>query len=112
MPAGFWYPLEASEYWIPLGVLRSQLEGSERFFLVTARLKSGTTLKQAQGDIENIAYQLADEFPSRHKGWTASAVPLREAWFGWLRQPMLMLEGAVALVLLIACANVSTLLLA
>ena len=112
MPEGFWYPLEASEYWIPMGMTRFQLEGSARFFLVTARLKGGTTLKQAQADIETITSQLADESPDRNKGWTASAVPLRESWFGWLRQPMLMLEGAVALVLLIACANVSTLLLA
>jgi putative ABC transport system permease protein len=111
MPSGFWYPNESSEYWVPLGMTRFQLEGSPRLFLVTARLKGGTTLEQAQADIEGVAAQLARDFPDRHRGWMVRAMPLREHWFGWFRQPILMLEAAVALVLLIACANVSTLLL-
>jgi predicted permease len=112
MPSGFWYPIERSDYWVPLGVTPLQMQGSARLFLVTARLKDGATLAQAQADLESVGAQLAVDFPERHKDWTIWAMSLRQYWFGWLRQPMLMLEVAVALVLLIACANVSTLLLA
>jgi predicted permease len=112
MPSGFWYPIEKSEYWIPLGVTHFQMQGSARLFLVTARLKDGTTLEQAQADLQSVGAQLAVDSPDRHRGWTIWSMSLRQYWFGWLRQPMLMLEVAVALVLLIACANVSTLLLA
>ena len=111
MPASFWYPNKDSEYWVPLGVTRFQLENSARLFLVTARLANGTTLEQAQADVGNVAAQLAHDFPERYKGFSMRAIPLREHWFGWFRKPLLMLEVAVALGLLIACANVSTLLL-
>jgi putative ABC transport system permease protein len=112
MPRGFWYPIEKSEFWVPLAFTRYQLEGSARLFAVTGRLKSGVTLEQAQADVDRIAALREREFPDRQKGWKARVVPLREYWFGWVRQPLLTLEAAVILVLLIVCANVSTLLLA
>ena len=111
MPPGFWYPRDDSEYWVPLAFNPTQLEGSARLFMITARLKAETTIEQAQADVKRIAAQLAGEYPDGHQGWSALVVPLRESWFGWARRPLLMLEGAVVLVLLIACANVSILLL-
>jgi putative ABC transport system permease protein len=112
MPRGFWYPIEKSEFWVPLAFNRYQLEGSARLFAVTGRLKGGVTLEQAQADVDRIAARRQREFPDRQKGWKARVVPLREYWFGWVRQPLVTLEAAVILVLLIVCANVSTLLLA
>jgi predicted permease len=112
MPPGFWYPNENSEFWVPLAFTRFQLEGSARLFTVTARLKAGVTREQAQADVDGISAQLLQDFPDRHRGWRAWVVPVREYWFGWARRPLLTLEAAVIVVLLIACANVSTLLLA
>ena len=112
MPPEFRFPNENPEFWIPLALNRFQLDGSARLFTVTGRLNKGTTNEEAQADVDAIAAQLALDFPDRHKDWKARVVPLRRYWFGWIQQPLLTLQGAVFLVLLIACANVSTLLLA
>ena len=112
MPPDFHYPLEETEYWVPLGISRFQLQGSARFFEVLARLKPGVSVSQAQAEMDAIGVQLARDFPDRHKGWGIRVQKLRDAWYGWMRRPLATLEGAVALVLLIACANIAGLLLA
>jgi len=112
MPREFWYPGKDSEYWVPLAPTRFQLEASARLFQVTGRLKPGTTVAQATADVQAISLQLAHDRPDRYAGWSARITPLREHRFGWVRQPLMTLEGALIFVLLIACANVSTLLLA
>jgi len=112
MPPDFRYPLEETEYWVPLGINRFQLQGSARFFAVVARLKPGVSVQQAQAEMDGIGAQLARDFPDRHKGWRIRVQTLRNAWYGWMKIPLATLEGAVALVLLIACANVAGLLLA
>jgi len=112
MPAGFIYPNENSEFWVPLAFTKFQLENSAALFTVTGRLKEGITARQAQADLESIRSQLVR---NRQDGNTVRGVflvPVRNMWFGWILQPLLTLGGAVILVLLIACANVSTLLLA
>ena len=50
MPPDFQYPIEETEYWVPLGINRFQLQGSARFFTVAARLKSGVSVQQAQAE--------------------------------------------------------------
>jgi putative ABC transport system permease protein len=112
MPEPFRYPNEGSDYWIPLRPDRSRVTSPERFFVVTARLKPGVTIEQAQDDLNGIAARLAREVPERHAGWSVRVKPLREAMFGWTREPLLTLGAAVALVLLVACANLAGLLLA
>jgi putative ABC transport system permease protein len=80
---------------------------------VTGRLKRSITLEQAQTDVDRILGQRQQNSSSdRGNLWHARLTPLRQYWFGWLWQPLVTLEGAVILVLLIACANVSTLMLA
>jgi putative ABC transport system permease protein len=69
-------------------------------------------VEQAQTDLNGIAAELRRDLPNHLSGWNAGIVPLREFWFGWSRGPLVMLESGLILVLLIACANVSTLLLA
>src|SRR5207253_5694385 len=83
--------------------------------MVTGRLKPGVSIEQAQADMEPIARQLAKEFPrdmDQGKPWTIRVQPVREALFGFMSRPLLLLQGAVGFVLLIACANVAALLLA
>ena len=83
-----------------------------RFLTVVARLKQGVTHSQAQAEMSAIAAQLEHEYPDFDGHWGVNVVPLRDQISGQLRPALLILFGAVAFVLLIACANVSSLLLA
>jgi putative ABC transport system permease protein len=75
-------------------------------------LKAGVTLAQAQAQMDTIAAGLTAEFPAFDTGWTVRVLSLRDELSGELRPALLTLAGAVAFVLLIACANVANLLLA
>jgi predicted permease len=83
-----------------------------RFITVVARLNPGATHSQAQSQMNAIASRLEQEYPDFDGHWGVNIVPLRQQISGDLRPALLVLFGAVALVLLIACANVSSLLLA
>jgi predicted permease len=112
MPEAFRYPNEQTNYWIPLRMDRSQDRNPQRFFVVTARLKDGVTLDQAQSDLDAISARLGRANPDVHQGWGVRVKPVREAMFGWTRGRLYTLEAAIILVLLVACANVAGLLLA
>ncbi|HEX5109156.1 MAG TPA: ABC transporter permease [Vicinamibacterales bacterium] len=112
MPEGFRYPNEGTDYWVPLRPNRIEPPSPQRFFVVTARLKPGVTFGQAQSDLDVIAARLTREDPDRHLGWGVRVRPLREAMLGWSLAPLFTLEAAVALLLLVACANLAALLLA
>jgi len=83
--------------------------GSENYNIL-ARLRPGVTMKQAQSDIDVIAARLREE-KHRDRSFTISVVPLTEQVVGNIRTAVLILFGAVALVLLVACTNVANLLL-
>jgi putative ABC transport system permease protein len=85
---------------------------SYRPFWVLARLKPGVTYEQAQKELDNIAGQLAKEYPEYNRDWGLRLVPMPEGVFGNFRRAIYLLAGAVAFVLLIACVNVANLLLA
>jgi putative ABC transport system permease protein len=74
-------------------------------------LKAGATLAQAQAEIDALALRLAAEHPREDEGLGAYVQPIREQLFGAVRRPLLILMGAVACVLAIACANAAGLLL-
>ncbi|HEV1992894.1 MAG TPA: ABC transporter permease [Candidatus Acidoferrum sp.] len=83
-----------------------------RFITVVARLDPGASHSQAQSQMNAIASRLEQEYPDFDGHWGVNVVPLRQQITGDLRPALLVLFGAVAFVLLIACANVSSLLLA
>src|SRR5262249_21061370 len=83
-----------------------------RYHEAIARLKPNVSIAQAESQLKTIAAALEIETPERNKNWTAQVHGLREELSGEYRPALFVLAGAVAFVLLIACANVANLLLA
>ncbi len=94
---------------LPMSATEDTDYGSENYNIL-ARLKPGVTMQQAQADISVIAARLREE-KHRDSTFTISVVPLIEQVVGNVRTALLVLLGAVAFVLLIACTNVANLLL-
>jgi putative ABC transport system permease protein len=82
------------------------------YWNVIARLAPGVSIDGANADMKRVAAELATEFPATNKATGAAVVSLRESIAGGARRSMFVLLGAVAFVLLIACANVANLQLA
>ncbi len=94
---------------LPLDAKALSQRSDENYNLM-ARLKPGVTMTQAQADVSVIAAGIRDK-DKRDRTFTISVVPLMEQVVGDVRRALLVLLGSVALVLLIACANVANLLL-
>jgi putative ABC transport system permease protein len=112
MPAGFSYLDKTVDLWLPLRFPAEARTPRGRWLTTVGRLKPGVTAEQAQRDMTRVAGELTTMFPDFNTGWTARVVPLREQLTGDIRPALLVMLGAVAFVLLIACANVANLLLA
>ncbi|HKO02617.1 MAG TPA: ABC transporter permease [Thermoanaerobaculia bacterium] len=110
MPAfGNW----RDQVWVPLA-FSSEEAGNrgDHFLQVIGRMKPGVTLEKAKAEMETIAARLAQEYPKYNVRIGAVVNPLHEEIVGNMKPALLILLGAVAFVLLIACANVANLLLA
>jgi macrolide transport system ATP-binding/permease protein len=103
-------PTEPAEFWTTLHDSTSEDRG-EHGLLALARLKDGVSLATAQADLSGIAAQLARLYPDADQGRGATVLPLTEVIVGNLRTILLALLGGAALLLLIACMNVASLLL-
>ncbi len=119
MPEDFrWFIKENSlvgkpaELWLPIKFDERYRNSGGRFISAAARLKDGVSVEQAQAELSGIAARLERERPQRNTGWGATVVPVREQFAGEIKTALLVLLGAVAFVLLIACANVANLMLA
>ena len=105
--------LEDTEVWVPLTFDHPMMKVRRFHFLRTiGRLKPGVSLQQAQADLDAVAMGLERQYPDSNKTWRLRLVPLREELLGDIRTGLYVLLGAVAFVLLIACANIANLLLA
>src|SRR6185369_4372089 len=106
-------PLSGTDVWAPLSFPATVAEQRGAHYLsVIGRLKDGVTIAQAQDDLKQIAARLEKQYPRTNKDATTNVVDYREALVGSVRSSLLLLLGAVAFVVLIACVNVANLLLA
>lgn len=112
MPEGFAFPTRETQFWVPTGASEQQRTSRGSLWLqVIGRMKPGVSVEQAQGDLGRISASLLEQFPNR-KGYGVYVAGYREQVIGRIRPAILVLLGAVACVLLIACTNVANLLLA
>ena len=114
-PAAFTGRSDASDVWISMIASVSPEERADRGsrgFPALARLAPGVSLAQAQADVTNVAQQLAQAYPVTNEKRGVEVSPLASEVFGTIRPAISLLFGAVAFVLVIACASVASLLLA
>ena len=110
MPASFRYPSSSAQIWTPLVPDPSwESDRDDRMVEAFGRLKAGVTLAQAREQMATIAGRLAQEYPKTNKDRTVRMMPLLEVAVGRVRQPLWILQGAVAFIFFIALANVTNL---
>jgi predicted permease len=105
----------AAEVYVPIGAWNNPALQNRNAALSIhgiGRLKPGVTLEQAQADLSRVMAALAEAYPASNKGHGAKIIRLKERLVGDVQPILLMLFAAVGLVLLIACVNVSNLMLA
>jgi predicted permease len=113
MPPSFVFPSSDAEVLLPAfkypnySMVRSQTSCA-----VIARLREGVSIQQAQAEMDAVASRIAASYPASNKGQGASVVSYKEDLIADLRPSVIALAGAVAFVLLIACTNVASLLIA
>ncbi len=124
MPPGFHDPGRTvgernTEQWAALGFSDDPAQAPNRSLRLpletVGRLKPGLTVAAAQSQLDALVASLREQFPDDYPAdskWTVRLVPLKENVVGNVRQSLILLLGAVALVLLIGCVNVANLLLA
>jgi len=113
MPQGFGFPLRA-ELWVPLVALPedARTSRSNRLLEGIGRLRPGVSYEQAAAQLSGITTALAEQYPASNRNTAPRLEPLRSGIGAPLLGVVVALLGAVAFVLLIACANVANLLLA
>jgi putative ABC transport system permease protein len=127
MPANFEFPLplfgvqggtfaERADMWKPIAFTKQEMESrGSRSYGVIGRLKPGVTISQAQAEADTIVANWHPLFPDNYEPATkfgATLYPMHDLVIGGMRPALMILLGAVAVVLLIACANLTTMLLA
>jgi putative ABC transport system permease protein len=115
MPESYAYPSRV-EMWVPVGQLSDQVSwqsrGNHPGLLGVARLKPGATFEQADADMNIVGANLEKQYPDTNAATRPRLRPLLEIFVSDARRALWVIFGAVAFVLLIACANIANLLLA
>ena len=114
MPPSFQFPSSRTQVWVPLGIdpRNTVRHWAGDFMPVIGRLRAGATMAQAHAEVRLFQARILPRFPWKMPAnWNqdVTVVPLQEAMVGSVRSRLLILTAAVALVLVIACANVGNL---
>jgi putative ABC transport system permease protein len=112
LPQSFQFAMRPADLWLPYQPTQNQL--TRRYMHGTnliARLKPGVNETEAQSQLGVITARIADQFKESHTGTTLRLIPLQEQVVGQVKPILMLLLAAVGFVLLIACANVASLLL-
>lgn len=107
--------LLGTDLWVPMGVAPAVIPRQARQFAIVGRMKAGATVEEVSTDLNTIAGRVARTWEGQHpeyKGWSLAASPWAEVVAAPLRQSALVMLGAVLFVLLLACANISSVMLA
>jgi predicted permease len=111
MPPRFHFPDDV-DLWQRLSWDMAQHSRDAHFMEAVGRLEDGTTSEHATQELASLMQRLGTEHPSTNKGWSARSVPLLDHMLGYYRPALFVLLGAVSLLLITACLNVASLLLA
>jgi predicted permease len=104
--------MQRVQVWVPLAwTTKDEAVRSNHNYLAIAQLKPGVDVTRAQRDLDAISKRLEAAYPDENKEWGALVRPLQDDMVGEVRTSLLVLLGAVAFVLLIACANLANLML-
>jgi putative ABC transport system permease protein len=100
------------DVWLPIAQDLALQRRDHHNYGIVARLKPGATVRQAQAELDTIARRLERDFPESNAGIGALVIPMSEVVAGRIRPALMVMLAAVGFLLLIACANVASLLLA
>jgi putative ABC transport system permease protein len=112
MPATFAFPDPEVEVWGATIYFGFVLNRRNAWYTSFGRLRSGVTVEQAQADLRRVQAELAEEYPDTDRELSVDLVPLKTSKVGSVRGSLWLLFGAVSVLLLIACTNIASLLLA
>jgi putative ABC transport system permease protein len=113
MPASFAFPVHDVDFWSPAPLDAPYVASRENtWYTVVGRLRDGVTLAKAEANLATVQAQLGKQFPKSDAELLVSVEPLKEQTIGGVRRSLWILFGSVSLVLLIACTNIASLLLA
>jgi putative ABC transport system permease protein len=110
MPNSFHFP-ERAELWLPLQLSPQQSTRADYYLSAIARLRPGVSVEQASAELASLIAQINRENPVTDGGNSARAIAIRESITGKYRPAVMTLLAAVGFLLLIACANITNLLL-
>ena len=117
MPKGFQFVSKEVDLWLPLGLDPANVSPGDRSYNAVARLNQNVTLEQARAEMNTLAGRLAEEHKKRYPAGvnatqSLNLIPIYDLIVGDVRPVLLILLAAIGFVLLIACANVASLMLA
>ncbi len=108
----FFFPQPDTLLWTPLILERGKAPRDDRNWIIFGRLREGVSAAEAQAEMESIVQGIGEAFPATHQGWGVEVISVRDNLMRGTSLSLIILYCSITLVLLIACANVGSLLLA